>query len=99
MIINCKFQLILIFSYCLGCTTGSTHVEQQLKEIKEPQVTQDKKVSKLAAHTYANTKPRLDADQSTFRVYKGVKTFDFSKQKNVLVTGGKGSELYIAKNY
>ena len=31
---------------------------------------------------------RLDMDQTVFRVYKGVKTFDFCKEKNVLVTGG-----------
>ncbi len=31
---------------------------------------------------------RLDADQSVFRIYKGVKCFDFSKKKNVIITGG-----------
>ena len=32
---------------------------------------------------------RQDADQTIFRIYKGVKTFDFSREKNVIVTGGK----------
>ena len=32
---------------------------------------------------------RQDADQTVFRIYKGVKTFDFSREKNVIVTGGK----------
>lgn len=32
---------------------------------------------------------RHDADQTVFRIYKGVKTFDYSREKNVIVTGGK----------
>ena len=32
---------------------------------------------------------RQDADQTVFKIYKGVKTFDFSREKNVIVTGGK----------
>lgn len=33
-------------------------------------------------------KRRLPADETVFKIYKGVKTFDFSKSKNVLATGG-----------
>ena len=33
-------------------------------------------------------KQRLETDQSVFKVYKGVKCFDFSKDKNIIVTGG-----------
>ena len=35
-----------------------------------------------------NLKRRLPADETVFKIYKGVKTFDFSKIKNVLATGG-----------
>jgi len=34
-------------------------------------------------------KRRQAADETVFKIYKGVKTFDFSKTKNVLATGGK----------
>ncbi|XP_022086406.1 WD repeat-containing protein on Y chromosome-like isoform X1 [Acanthaster planci] len=74
----------------IGCTTGSTHVEAQLKEIKEhsnfPDAA-DKKM-KLAQQNYANAKRRLEADQTTFRIHKGVKIFDFCKEKNLIITGG-----------
>ena len=66
---------------------GSTHVEQQLKEMKDPKASDDKTKLKYQ-YAYANVKPRLEADQTVFKVYKGVKTFHFSKDKNVLVTGG-----------
>jgi len=33
-------------------------------------------------------KTRLETDQTVFKVYKGVKCFDFSKDKNIIVTGG-----------
>ncbi|XP_069131359.1 LOW QUALITY PROTEIN: cilia- and flagella-associated protein 337-like [Argopecten irradians] len=63
----------------IGCTTGSTHVEAQLKETKD---------SEDRARRTNVAKPRLEADQSVFYVYKGVKCFDFCKNKNVIVTGG-----------
>ncbi|KAL5011758.1 hypothetical protein ScPMuIL_010309 [Solemya velum] len=69
----------------IGCTKGSTHVEQQLKELKEPQ---GDKIKQKAFFAYSNTRTRQDADQSIFKVYKGVKCFDFSKSKNIIVTGG-----------
>jgi WD40 repeat protein len=31
---------------------------------------------------------RCDADQTVFKIHKGVKTFDLCAEKNVLVTGG-----------
>ena len=41
------------------------------------------------SQAYAQTRLRLDSDQSVFRVYKGVKTFDYNRDKNLIVTGGK----------
>ena len=82
-----------------GSTTGSTHVESQLKEIKDQQLRESKeqkenkdpgqeKFSKNR-YSYGISKERLEADQAVFKVYKGVKCFDFSKDKNIIVTGGK----------
>lgn len=67
-----------------GCTIGSTHVEQQLKEMRD---LGEKSRSKIYA--YSNTKVRHETDQAVFKVYKGVKCFDFSKDKNIIITGGK----------
>lgn len=75
----------------VGSPLGSTHVEQQLKEIKETQERSRLKQQLQQQQqqlTWVIPKSRLDADQSVFRIYKGVKCFDFSKSKNVIVTGG-----------
>ncbi|KAJ8297801.1 hypothetical protein KUTeg_024332 [Tegillarca granosa] len=69
----------------IGCTRGSTRVDQQLKEIKESM--EEKSKNRSYTGTTA-IRTRLDADQSVFRVYKGVKCFSFSKDKNIIVTGG-----------
>ncbi|XP_011445499.1 cilia- and flagella-associated protein 337 isoform X2 [Magallana gigas] len=59
----------------IGCTSGSTRVDQGGNSNAE-------KAKKT------NARVRLDADQKVFYVYKGVKCFDFSKDKNIIVTGG-----------
>ena len=66
---------------------GSTDVNQQLKEIKDPNSSYDKMKIKNPA-VWMQARPRLDVDEVVFKVYKGVKCFHFSKRKNVLVTGG-----------
>jgi len=78
-----------------GCTTGSTHVEAQLKEVKDVGQKENREPgnqpadrSRTNKYTYGQMKNRLDADQAVFKVYKGVKCFDFSKDKNIIVTGG-----------
>lgn len=70
--------------YFLGHTMGSTHVESQLRD---PTGT-SKKVQNSTARDM-QPRRRMDSDQTVFKVYKGVKTFDFCKEKNVIVTGGE----------
>ncbi|XP_052794800.1 WD repeat-containing protein on Y chromosome-like [Mya arenaria] len=79
----------------IGCTTGSTHVEAQLKEIKDVGQKENREPgtnvqerARQNKYTYGLMKQRLETDQSVFKVYKGVKCFDFSKDKNIIVTGG-----------
>ena len=67
-----------------GCTTGSTDVNSLLKEIKEPG---QKKIVPPASSIVP--KSRRASDQTVFTVHKGVKCFDFSKAKNIIITGGK----------
>ncbi|KAK3099235.1 hypothetical protein FSP39_001323 [Pinctada imbricata] len=64
----------------IGSTTGSTRVDQHTSSYVEK--------SKKPMVNLGTSKPRLDADQKVFYVYKGVKCFDFSKDKNIIVTGG-----------
>lgn len=76
--------LSLIFMLFLGHTMGSTHVESQLRDPTGA----SKKVQYSTARDM-QPRRRMDTDQTVFKVYKGVKTFDFCKEKNVIVTGGK----------
>lgn len=68
----------------LGQTMGSTRIESQPRDPTGAL----KKVQNSSIRDMQPEK-RLDTDQTVFRVYKGVKTFDFCKEKNVIVTGGK----------
>jgi hypothetical protein len=77
--------------YFAGCTVGSTLVDQQLKEIHDfvsAPLGSDRSRQKHVQSFWAAPKNRSEADQSVFRIYKGVKCFDFSKSLNVLATGG-----------
>lgn len=42
---------------------------------------------------------RADADQTVFKIHKGVKTFDLSTVKNVLVTGGMDRVIRLWNPY
>nr|XP_039255477.1 uncharacterized protein LOC120332325 [Styela clava] len=44
-------------------------------------------------------KRRQDADQSVFSVYKGVSTFDFCKERNIIATGGMDRILRLWNPY
>ena len=67
---------------------GSTHVESSLKEISLG--TSGRKPATIVSSSRdGQIKRRLDCDETVFRIYKGVKTFDFCKEKNVIATGGK----------
>ncbi|XP_069747677.1 cilia- and flagella-associated protein 337 [Narcine bancroftii] len=68
----------------IGCTTGTTNLEKQIKEMKE--CWKEGKATKCLSPCVPQK--RLECDQSVFCVHKGVKTFDFCKKKNLLVTGG-----------
>ena len=70
---------------------GSTHVESQLKDPTGAS-------KKVQNSTLRDMQPRrrMDSDQTVFKVYKGVKTFDFCKEKNVIVTGGKSYKFMPA---
>ncbi|MBN3297524.1 WDR49 protein, partial [Amia calva] len=69
----------------IGCTVPTTNIEQQMKELKEAgREGKGKKVQACAGLPLQ----RADCDQTVFPIYKGVKTFDFCKKHNLIVTGG-----------
>lgn len=67
-------------SLVIGQTLGSTHVSNA-KDMK-------KMLNPTPSVKDVNMRRRLPADETVFKIYKGVKTFDFNKAKNVLATGG-----------
>ncbi|WAQ98681.1 WDR49-like protein [Mya arenaria] len=81
----------LKYYHDIDCTTGSTHVEAQLKEIKDVGQKENREPgthvqerARQNKYTYGLMKQRLETDQSVFKVYKGVKYFNFSKDKNII---------------
>ena len=81
-----KFSCTNLCYVCLGQTTGSTHVESSLKEMTFGNA--PRKPAILPPLREPHTKRRLECDETVFKVYKGVRTFDFCKEKNVIATGG-----------
>ena len=71
-----------------GNVVGSTNVESALRDSNIKRGVQSN-----------NARKRLSADQTVFYVYKGVKTFDYSEQYNVLVTGGMDRLVRIWNPY
>ncbi|KAM4050122.1 cilia- and flagella-associated protein 337-like isoform 3-T5 [Anomaloglossus baeobatrachus] len=68
----------------IGCIEGTKDLQKQLKDLMESGSMKSKR-SVLSG----NVPPKRSmSDESLFRVKRGVKTFDFSKEANILVTGG-----------
>ncbi|XP_056419639.1 WD repeat-containing protein 49-like isoform X2 [Hyla sarda] len=68
----------------IGCVEGTKNVQKRLKDLMESDSVKSKR-SLLAGNVPLK---RNINDESLFRVKRGVKTFDFSKEANILVTGG-----------
>ncbi|KAM9330468.1 cilia- and flagella-associated protein 337-like [Gastrophryne carolinensis] len=68
----------------IGCVEGSKSLQKRMKDLMESSSVKGKRPM-LAG----NVPPKRNlSDESHFKVKRGVKTFDFSKEANVLVTGG-----------
>ncbi|XP_065845718.1 cilia- and flagella-associated protein 337-like [Oscarella lobularis] len=76
----------------IGSVEGSTHVETLLRELGQSAL-------RKQAASYSVPKRRYAADQTVFRIYKGVKTFDFSYEHNMLATGGMDRALRLWNPY
>ena len=73
--------MALSWCYVSGQTLVSTHVNNVLKDHRKPPL-------QTSSIKDVNVKRRIAADETVFIIYKGVKTFDFSKIKNIMATGG-----------
>lgn len=82
-----ELLLYSIFCFAAGQTLGSTHVEPTLRDQSGNSGTH-RRTFLISTARDSQPRRRQDADQTVFKIYKGVKTFDFSKEKNVIVTGG-----------
>ena len=89
---NC-FAFLWIF---LGCTLGTTNVEQKMKEIKD--VGENVKARKDQAFLGLPQR-RAECDQTVFCIHKGVKAFTFCKGKNLLLTGGMHRVIRVWNPY
>ncbi|KAJ7995130.1 hypothetical protein DPEC_G00241370, partial [Dallia pectoralis] len=80
----------------IGCVLPSTNIRQQMKEITEACRNER---SRKVLHSPGSPQPREPGDHTVFPVYKGVTTFDLSKQHNLLVTGGMDRVLRLWNPY
>ncbi|KAG8453887.1 hypothetical protein GDO86_000492 [Hymenochirus boettgeri] len=68
----------------IGCVEGTKNLQKRLKDLMDSSSTRSKR-SMLSG----NAPPKRNiSDESLFKVKRGVKTFDFCKDTNTLVTGG-----------
>ena len=83
----------------LGCTVGSTMVDQHLKELRDAAPVNASTTDRGGCRpprqqsSWSVPRSRADMDQSVFRIYKGIKCFDFCKSQNVIATGGTSLPL------
>ena len=83
------------FEYLLtGCTVGSTDVD---KELGHGNAGNNKRL--VQSKETPPAQQRLSVDKLEFRVHKGVKAFDFDKDKNILVTGGMDRTIRLFNPY
>lgn len=91
-------SVIIQYLIALGSLQSSTKVDSQLREVYFS-VNNRHRPQQSNYIMGSQPKRRSDSDQTVFKIYKGVKTFDFSKQKNLIVTGGKSvMKLNFRKN-
>jgi len=81
-----------------GCTEGSTLVDHhQHREAAAARGSSDRgcRPARPPQSSWATPRSRSDIDESVFRIYKGIKCFDFCKTHNVIATGGKYTRLLL----
>ncbi|XP_054845639.1 WD repeat-containing protein 49-like [Eublepharis macularius] len=80
----------------IGCVSGTKNLKHRLKTLMG---SSSGSQNKFPSPVGASPPKRFQCDESVFKVYKGVKTFDFCKEKNVLVTGGLDRNIRLWNPY
>jgi len=98
LFISVSIQAFLCFFLCnavaffvAGCTTASTALDRlkpSTARTNTSSPSQSQQIHRRKTQSVIGQK-RQKTDQSVFSVYKGVKTFDFSPQTNIMASGGE----------
>jgi len=93
-----KYRMLLLCGRHAGCTVGSTLADQQLRELRDGAANASDRCRQMQQQqqpSWSMPRFRSDMDQSVFRIYKGIKCFDFCKSQNVVATGGIHDSLCV----
>ncbi|XP_048365057.1 WD repeat-containing protein 64-like isoform X1 [Sphaerodactylus townsendi] len=79
----------------IGCVSRTKNVKHRLKTLMGSTDSQNK----FPTPASGSPPKRFQCDESVFKVYKGVKTFDYCKENNILVTGGLDRKIRLWNPY
>lgn len=65
-----------------------SHINPRMTSAMSPNIQQFSPTNNIVSSSSLNVKRRPEINETVFKVNKGVKTFDFSFEKNLLITGG-----------
>ncbi|XP_053316614.1 WD repeat-containing protein 64-like [Spea bombifrons] len=78
----------------IGCVEGTKNLQQRLRDLMDSSSTHGRR------SMLGNAPPKRNiSDESSFKVKRGVKTFDFCKENNILVTGGLDRIVRVWNSY
>ncbi|KAL8207025.1 UNVERIFIED_CONTAM: hypothetical protein K2H54_040184 [Gekko kuhli] len=80
----------------IGCVSRTKNVKHRLKTLMGSRSDSHNKFPTAAG---ASPPKRFQCDESVFKVYKGVKTFDYCRENNILVTGGLDRNIRLWNPY
>ncbi|XP_060102791.1 WD repeat-containing protein 64-like [Heteronotia binoei] len=80
----------------IGCVNRTKNVKHRLKTLMG---SRSGSQNKFPIPAGASPRKRFQCDESVFKVYKGVKTFDYCRENNLLVTGGLDRNIRLWNPY
>ncbi|XP_053114581.1 WD repeat-containing protein on Y chromosome-like isoform X2 [Hemicordylus capensis] len=80
----------------IGSVSGTKNLKHRLKILMG---SSNGSLNQFPAPVKGSAPKRFRCDESVFKVHKGVKTFDYSRESNLLVTGGLDRNLRLWNPY